>query len=132
MGYTAFVLSDDDRNRIRKEFEPTFPDFIGHHVTWEFGVPEGTDIPDVKNLRFVLDYMSVDEIKGVEVFHVVVWDRTQNKVLDRPDGKLPHLTWSIDRSLGAKPVDSNDVIRRGPITNTNVDIEIFPTAMWLK
>lgn len=132
MGYTAFVLSESDRNKILAKHPGIFPDLIAHHITWEFGVPSDSPIPDVNGLRFKLDYKCVDENKGVEVFHVVVWDREANKVIERPDGKIPHLTWSIDRSLGAKPMHSNDVIRSGMITDSDIDIEIFPTAEWFK
>lgn len=104
-GYTAYVLDKRNRAELLAQFEPRYPDVIAHHITYEFGVPESKPLPEQpQSLKIV---GRVDDGKGVEALVVEVDGDTQ-----RPDGKTFHITWSIDRSQGRKPVHSNDVIQQ--------------------
>ncbi len=100
MSYTAFVLDQQDRDNLLLQFKPIFPDVIAHHVTFAMGSHP--------------NYLKIDNV-------VVVYGRVIGESVDvllvrvdgereRPDGRLYHITWSLDRSKGAKPVHSNDVI----------------------
>lgn len=103
--YVALVLNDQTRATLVERFPPKYKDFIGHHITLKFGVPKDTDLPlqprDVK----VVGYASDDSL---EAFVVSV----DGKV-NRPDGSTYHITWSLDRSKGRKPVDSNKLLTKG-------------------
>jgi len=101
-GYQAFELSEESRNHLAGIFPPKFPEFIGHHITYAFGVMSTDPLPEASNLQ-VVGYAC--DSKGIEALIVSVDGST-----DRPDGKTFHITWSLDRSAGFKPVNSNDLI----------------------
>jgi hypothetical protein len=44
----------------------------------------------------------------------------------RPDGWIYHITWSLDRAAGRKPVESNAVLRSGWLREEPVQIELIP------
>ncbi len=103
-GYIAFELDERSRNILLKTFPPKYPEAIGHHITHQFGVPEGTKLPsepeDVKVIGIA------DDTIGLEALVVAI-----NGSLSRPDGGLYHITWSLDREQGRKPVHSNNLIK---------------------
>lgn len=106
MSYIAFELTKDSRSKLANMFPPKYPDFIGHHVTYKFGVEPNTPLP--KNVRSmkVVGYLSNGI--GLEALIVEI-----NGSKARPDGRVYHITWSLDRSAGFKPVDSNTMIMYG-------------------
>jgi hypothetical protein len=108
MGYEAFVLTEASRASLLEQFPPKFPDVIAHHITHRFGVHKPAEMPAPTPTSFeVVGYAADDSLEAL-----VVRKRTavgQN----RPDGKPYHITWSLDRSKGRKPVDSNAVIANG-------------------
>lgn len=106
--YTAWVLDDNQRDFLLKAFPPIFPDVMAHHITYEFPVKKTHVIPDG-----LFDYsevtildMLIDDVRKVQCLIVSVDHRYVNQ-----EGTLLHITWSIDRSAGAKPVHSNDCIK---------------------
>lgn len=108
-GYIAFVLDDESRTNVLKNYSPKYPNIIAHHITIIFGIPKPSeDIIVAYNLVFdkskvfITEY--VDDGK-VEVLVVSI-----NDITTRDDGKYFHLTLSIDRSKGAKPVHANDAL----------------------
>ena len=111
-GYVAYVLDDQSRKQLAKRFPPKYPEWIGHHATVEFGVPKDNTLPfgDVADIQ-VIGYAEDD---GIETLVVTV-----NGELKRPDGKTYHITWSLDRSKGRKPVDSNSVIAERGFTKVD-------------
>ena len=104
-GYQALELSATSRGQLARSFPPRFPEFIGHHVTYAFGVRSDVPLPEISSVR-VVGY-AVDEA-GLEALVVEVDGATT-----RPDGKTFHITWSLDRGAGFKPVNSNDLVSRG-------------------
>ena len=102
--YTCYELTPSSHRDILNQFTPKFPDVIAHHITIEFGVPEGTPIPSRPAMVKVVGY-ACDDAKHVEALLVEVDGTTK-----RPDGKLYHITLSINRAKGAKPVQSNDIM----------------------
>lgn len=99
--YTAYVLDDTSRELLTKRFPPKYPDFIGHHVTVQFGVPADATPPPAASLK-VVGYK--DSGDGIEALVIAV-----NGSTTRPDGKVYHITWSLDRDK-YKPVDSNGLL----------------------
>lgn len=101
-GYQAFEISDSSRSQLARIFPPKFPEFIGHHITYKIGVKSDQPLPEAESFT-VIGYACDDD--GIEALVVEV-DGTST----RPDGKTFHITWSLDRSAGFKPVNSNDLI----------------------
>jgi hypothetical protein len=104
MAYTAWVLPEEERARLLTAFPPQFPDVVAHHVTAQFGVPEDAPPPD--EARFCVVGVTTD---GRQLQTLVVSVDGQTT---RPDGETYHVTWSLDRELGAKPKDSKMAIKR--------------------
>lgn len=99
--YTAYVLTEEARKRLERLVPPKYSEFIGHHVTEQFGVPAGTPVPEMPVVRLVGVSDSEDGLQALVV--------SVNDTVRRPDGKSYHITWSLDRDK-YKPVDSNTVI----------------------
>lgn len=104
-GYLAFVVPEQVRQDLAKRFPPKYPEFIGHHVTDTFGWPANKPAPEGTATIKVIGYAEED---GLEALAVTVEGQRL-----RPDGKQYHITWSLDRSKGKKPVMSNDLLARG-------------------
>lgn len=119
-GYQAFELDAASRTKLARAFPPKFPEFIGHHITYAFGVTADTPLPEAQTFK-VVGY--VCDPAGLEALVVEVDGTTA-----RPDGKVYHCTWSLDRDAGFKPVNSNDLIAREgfePLT-TAINISAVP------
>ena len=104
-GYVSLVLDNKSKNMLKSIFPPKYPDFIGHHITVAFGVDESY-IENINQSNEVSVVGYADDGESLEALVVEV-DGTHM----RPDGKIYHITWSLDRSKGRKPVHSNDVIK---------------------
>jgi hypothetical protein len=114
MAYSGYEITDQDRVLLLAKFNPKFYDFIGHHITWEFGVDSRTaDLPP-SNVKLEVTGHAYG-YRLVECLLVTLTYPDGSHTVDRPDGKQLHLTWSLDREQGAKPVQSNDVIKFGMI-----------------
>lgn len=113
MAYLAYELSAADRAKLARIFPPKFSDFIGHHCTYKFGVMADAPLPPEASLR-VVGFASDDSLECL----VVDVDGS----IRRPDRGTFHITWSLDRSAGRKPVDSNELLRGGytPIRPINI------------
>lgn len=107
-GYTAYEVPKKIRQALAQRFPPKYPEFIGHHITNIFGVRNDGTIPVGRTATVEVNGY-VDE-PGLEALVVSV-----NGKSHRPDGKQYHITWSLDRSAGKKPVHSNNLIQRGSV-----------------
>lgn len=119
MTYAGYLLSEQSRVELMEIFTPLFPDVIGHHVTYSFGSDEFP--PDVTS-ACVIGYIRDNSLECL----VVSIDGN----IHRPDGKIYHITWSLDRSLGRKPVDSNKVLQTKqfeqiPAINISIEPMVF-------
>ena len=94
-------LDDAERAALLEQFPPIWPDIYAHHVTC--GGSDEICLQDVETGRIV---GIVDDGNGLQALVVEI-----NGTVHRPDGSLFHITWSLDRSRGRKPVDSNDVLK---------------------
>lgn len=102
--YTAYVLTEQSVNKLKGLFNQDYPDFIGHHITVEFGVLKDHPLPPETDDIVVIGLASEN---GVQAFVVAI-----DGSVERSDGSLYHITWSIDKSKGKRPVDSNGIIRK--------------------
>ena len=119
--YSGWELTPNSVTQIKNLYKPTHPDFIGHHITYMFGkdcvLPPECDI-------YLIGLCVTD---NVECFVAQV-----NDTLVRPDSKIYHLTWSIDRSLGATPAKSNDALIQFGFKELKNRIQIYGTPKIFK
>lgn len=101
---TGWKLDADERQDLLARFPPIFPDVIADHVTLHTGTHEGTRLPRDTAGEVVGE---IDDGAGVQALIVRIAGTT-----DRSDGSTYHITWSIDRAAGRRPVESNAVIAR--------------------
>ncbi len=119
--YTAYVLTDAAREKLAKKFPPKYENFIGHHITEQFGVPKDTNTPDPARIKVI---GRVDSGDGLEALVVSV-DGSQ----DRPNGGAYHITWSLDPSKYA-PKDSNKLVTNSRFSlSMPIEIETTPQLL---
>ena len=101
---TGWKLDTADRERLLEHFRPLFPDVVADHVTLRTGTNASTPLPRATCGQVVGE---IDDGAGVQALVVRIGGAT-----DRSDGSTYHITWSLDRSRGRRPVESNVVIAR--------------------
>lgn len=102
MGYSAYLIETNSRLELLERFPPQFPESIADHVTYRF--PDD-DFPPLVTMVRVVGYAKNHRLECV----VIEIDGH----IDRPSGGTFHVTLSIDREAGAKPVQSNHVLKQG-------------------
>lgn len=116
-------LDRAERTSLLERFPPVYTHIVADHVTLAAKVGAGAPLPAETAGRIV---GRADDGDGVEAMVVEIAGTT-----DRPDGSTYHVTWSLDRAKGRRPVESNDVIRdRGwqPLDSA-VPIRLIP-ELW--
>lgn len=114
--YTGYKLTEKSRDMLKILFPPKYPEFVGHHITEKFGVKDPNQTPPTPNSVWVVGH--ADDGKGIEALLVSIDGSTK-----RPSGGLYHITWSLDRSKGYKPVDSNKIISNAePVSPRQIDV----------
>ena len=111
--YTCWMLSQNAKTQITNLFGQAHPDLIGNHVTYMFG--KDAVLPKEAKINLI-GHCVTDK---VECFVVEV-----DGSMVRPDGGIYHLTWSLDKSKGAKPVDSNKAIESNGFVHLDSPIAI--------
>jgi hypothetical protein len=116
MSYTGWLLPELERVKFLMKFPPHYHDIIAHHVTLGMG-----ELPmPVETTGQVVG--TVDDNCGIQALVISINGSTK-----RPDGKIWHVTWSIDRdTFNRKPVDSNDVLKNGWVSILPIDINLIP------
>ena len=117
---TGWKLDAGDRERLLQRFGPLFPDVVADHVTLRTGTDASTPLP-----RETIGQVAgeIDDGTGVQALVVSIGGTT-----DRSDGSTYHITWSLDRRRGRRPVESNAVIARlgwRPLTQA-IPIRLHP------
>jgi len=115
----GWLLDETARQELLSLFPPVYPDVVAHHVTLQAKASASVPLPSAHAGEIV---GQADDGLGVQALVVRIEGTT-----DRPDGGTYHITWSLDRSQGRKPVDSNRVIaERGWTTSAPVPIRLNP------
>jgi hypothetical protein len=107
LAYTGWELPEWERRRLVERFPPIYavdPD-LQHHVTFAYGVNDDSPLP-VTTSGLVVGH--ADDLKGVQALVMEIACS-----VTRPDGSIYHITWSLDRAAGRKPVESNAVLLAG-------------------
>lgn len=97
--YSGWKLSTNSITQLKNIFKPVHPNFIGHHITYMFG--KDAVLPPEAEI-YVIGERTTDIIQCLVV--------QVNGTIVRPDSKIYHITWSLDKSKGASPVMSNDAL----------------------
>lgn len=103
MYWSGWRLLPAERVRLLRRIPTVYPDVYADHITHRYGFAE-YELPSLALRARIIAI--ADDNKGVQTLVVTVND---NSI--RPDGSTYHITWSIDRSLGRAPVDSNLVVK---------------------
>ncbi|MFV0623002.1 hypothetical protein ACBY01_03180 [Sphingomonas sp. ac-8] len=98
----GWKLDPVDRAMLLGRFPPRWPDVVADHVTLRSGTGRDTPLP-VETAGEVVGW--VDDGAGLQALVVAIGGTT-----DRADGSRYHITWSLDRAAGRKPVQSNAVL----------------------
>ena len=120
--YIAYELDKKSRQRLAVTFPPKYPEFIVHHITYKFSTGKDDKLPAIPKSIRVIGY--ADDGEGLEALVVEI-----NGKINRPDGKIYHITWSLDRSKGRKPVHSNGLVMNGYESITPIDIQAKPEIL---
>lgn len=123
MPILGWILDRKERDELLKRFPPEWPDVVADHITLESHAGKNDPMPQAERAEIV---GAIDDGEGLQAMVVAIDGST-----DRPDGSTYHITWSLDRKRGRKPVQSNEVIaERGwhPLDDP-VPVKIKP-ARW--
>ena len=106
--YSVYQLSADEQQRLLKLFQPRYAKTYADHVTVRFG---GSDIPLPEPVRQMEIIGRADDNHGLEALVVRV-----NGSLGRADGKIYHMTWSLNPEASPPPeIDPNPQARYKPV-----------------
>lgn len=100
----GWKLDRREREALLVQIPPLWPDIVADHVTLAAGVPPGTPLPEETRGEIV---GSVSDGEGLQAVVVRIGGS-----VDRPDGGIYHVTWSLDRGRGREAVESNAVLAR--------------------
>jgi len=101
---TGWKLEDGQRKALLERFPPEWPDVIADHVTLDAQAACDAPLPSETSGEVV---GAINDGEGLQTLVLAIGGTTA-----RPDGGTYHITWSLDRAQGRKPVQSNDVIAR--------------------
>lgn len=117
MGYLAAKLTPEQRQAILNAVTPIHPDVICDHITLEYGV--SNKAAEDWDSTVTVQILSLYQTDKVQALTVAV-----NGSTTRKDMKTYHITLSIDRSQGAAPKDSNQIV--ASIYNFKRQIQMQP------
>jgi len=95
---------------------PHWHDMTADHITLTGHSAEDAPLP-TETTATVIGH--ADDRKGLEALVIAIGGSAR-----RPDGSIFHITWSIDRALGRKAVESNELLTRRGWDPLAVPIEI--------
>lgn len=102
MPVTGWKLEEEERRLLLERFPPRWPDVLADHITLDAQASAHDPLPVAWKAEIV---GNISDGAGLEAMVVAIDGTTA-----RPDGSSYHITWSLDRSRGRKPVESNQVI----------------------
>ena len=113
-------LDRDQRLELLAQFPPRYADVIADHVTLKAN-SEREELPAPAEAAVV---GRADDGDSLECLVVTI-----NGTTDRPDGSTFHITWSLDKSKGREPRESNDVLKElgWERLGTTIPINVEPT-----
>lgn len=121
MAYVGYKLTPHARGQILSAFPPYYENVVAHHVTTDFLGNRQTAFRPPSGKITVIGHAH-DPERGIHAAVVRVGDLTHQGM--EPD-KLLHIT--ISHRKGARPVHSNDAIKKGwrPVEPFEIEGEPF-------
>lgn len=116
MTATGWKLDSACRELLLELFPPHWRDMIADHVTLAGHTAKDAPLP-TETKATVIGH--ADDGEGLEALVVEIGGSAK-----RPDGSIFHITWSLDRALGRKAVESNELLTRDGWHPLAVPIEI--------
>lgn len=115
----GWKLDRTEREELLRRFPPRYHDVIADHVTLQ---PNALNeaLPAPVEAKIV---GRADDDDSLECMVVTI-----NGTTNRPDGSTFHITWSLDKSKGREPKESNDVVKeRGwSLIDEHVPVSVEP------
>lgn len=105
-GYTSFVLSEESRELLLMTFDTKYPDIIAYHITHQFGIDEGVLPSQPKNVSII----GLHSGDNIQVLSVEVDGNNKQTTQENANKRFFHITFSLDRSKGVQPKNSNDLL----------------------
>ncbi len=122
-GISVYLLDEESRDRLMKEFPPRWKTFVGHHVTVKFGASDKDTLSPIGEYK-VIGYTSIAERRpdgsGIEALIVSI-----NGNYKREDGNTYHITWS--HGPGYSPKDAKELSAKGFKEVDPININMEPT-----
>lgn len=106
MAYEAFVLTPSARNAVLQRVTPAHQDVICHHITHRF-----SSSATLEGGTYVWEAFA----RSTDGFADAILVRCTSHPVQRPDNRQYHVTISVDRGNGGKPVMSNGAIAKGSV-----------------
>jgi hypothetical protein len=100
----GWLLDETERSMLLSRFPPHYANVVAHHVTLRPNAPSHMPLPAATTAEIVGE---ADDGRGVQALVVSI-----GGTVKRPDGGTYHITWSLDRRSGRKPVESNHLIAK--------------------
>ena len=100
----GWKLDRAQRDDLLRRFPPRYPDAIADHVTLRANA-RGDPLPPPVDAKIVGHADDGDSLEAMVV--------TVDGTLDRPDGSVFHITWSLDGAKGRRAKESNDLLKQG-------------------
>jgi len=98
----GWKLDRGDREELLHRFPPRYTDAIADHVTLKSNAKRDPLPPPIA-AQVVGRADDGDSLEAMVV--------TVDGTVDRPDGSIFHITWSIDKSKGRTANESNDLLQ---------------------
>src|SRR3546814_3891762 len=105
------MLDRKERQALLERFPPEWPDVIADHITLDANANRDDPLPETEEAEIV---GGINDGEGLQAMVVAI-----DGSADRPDGSTYHITWSLDRERGRKPVQGNEVIAEGSEEHTS-------------
>jgi len=121
--YLGYVLSEASRQELLRRFPPKYSEVKADHVTYKFpAAPDDVAPPAPRSARVI---GHADAGEGVDVAVVEIDGSTT-----RPDGKIFHVTLSVDPARGKESAHANDLLKeRGFERVAAMDIALEPKIL---
>ena len=118
--YSVYQLSPIEQKRLLSIFKPRYAKTYADHVTCQFG---GTNVSLPEPAEHMEIIGRADDNHGLEALVVRI-----NGNLERTDGKIYHITWSLDPDTSPTPdIDPRPNARYKPVhSNTLVCALVDP------
>lgn len=118
MPYSAYLLTQEAQRSLIERCSPRHPEVIAHHVTHAF--PDDAPPPEATEV-LVIGYAQDSRVDCVVV--------EVHGSHERPSGGVYHVTLSVDRAQGGKPVHSNRLLKRGWTSLEPFRLTVTPTLV---